>query len=121
MKIIKLRSEFDELKFLELFWVEPTISKPNDGYWCYEVTDELGVKLKFSIDLVQESVQIDVRVSDTPIVIFSFELVQFIEVIDESQGIFSFSVSPEVTNFATKVQVELRPKIKISGATLRTI
>jgi hypothetical protein len=120
MKTINLRTDFDELTFLELFYAEPTISKPEDGYWCYEVTDEWGVTLKFGVDTIQQSVQLDVKISGISIVNFSFELVEFIEIFDLSKGQFSFSVSPKDANLDTKVKVELRPKIKIHGATLRT-
>jgi len=120
MKRVKLKTELDELTLLELFWVEPTISQPKDGYACYEVTDEQGVKLKFGVDIIQESVQIDLKLSDIPIVSFSYEQVEYLDIIDESQGKFAFSFSPKEVNFDSNVQVQLRPKIKISGATLLT-
>lgn len=42
MKRVKLSTELDELTLLKLFWVEPKIFQPQDGYACYEVTDKLG-------------------------------------------------------------------------------
>ena len=120
MKRVKLSTELDELTLLELFWVEPKISQPQDGYACYEVTDERGIVLKFGVDIIQESVQLDLSVSNIPIVSFSYEQVEYLDIIDESQGKFAFSFSPKQVNFESQVQVQLRPKIVILGSTLKT-
>jgi hypothetical protein len=118
MKRINLRKDLDQLSLLELFWVEPSILKPKEGYSCYEVIDESGVGLKFGVDTIQESVQLEVKVSDINIVTLSFELVEFLDIIDEEKGQFQFLVSPSAEHTDTKVEVQLRPKIKILGATL---
>jgi len=118
MKRINLRKDLDQLSLLQLFWVEPIISKPQEGYCCYEVIDESGVGLKFGVDTIQESVQLEVKVSNINVVKLSFELVEFIDIIDEEKGEFQFLVSPSAEHSNTKIEVQLRPKIKILGATL---
>jgi hypothetical protein len=112
---MKLREKFDELTMLGLFYTEPKIANPADGYWCYEVTDELDTTLQFCIDVIQQSVQIDRKVSRLSIVTFTFELVEAIEIIDANKGKFAFAVAPNSKELQTKVQVELRPHIKVEG------
>jgi len=116
---MKLREKFDELAMLELFSTEPKIANPADGYWCYEVTDESGTTLRFGMDVIQQSVQIDLKRSSISILTFSFELVEAIEIIDTAKGKFSFTVAPEIQEIKTKVEVELRPSIRIQGYTLK--
>lgn len=112
---MKLREKFDELVLLELFCTEPKMSNPADGYWCYEVTDSSGTSLRFGMDIIQESVQIDLKLSSLSIVTLSFELVEAIEIIDAAMGKFAFVVAPKSQDVETRVQVELRPQIKIQG------
>lgn len=115
---MKLREKFDELALLELFCSEPKMSNPADGYWCYEVTDESGISLRFGMDVIQESVQINLKSSSLSIVNLTFELVEAIEIIDVAMGKFAFTVAPKSQDVETRVQVELRPQIRIQGYTL---
>jgi len=118
MTKLQLQGGFDELEFMELFCAEPQISHPQDGYWCYEATDELGVTMKLGIDIIQESVQIELKIAGSSIGIFSFELVEFMVITDYINGKFYFPVAPNNEEMKTTVQVELRPKIKVDCATL---
>jgi hypothetical protein len=47
----------DEVELLEFFGVDPVARTPEDGYWCYEVSDARGVTLRFSFHLFERSVQ----------------------------------------------------------------
>ena len=116
---MKLRQKFDELAMLELFYSEPVIAIPTDGYWCYEVTDASGIKLRFGMDVIQESVQINLKISNVSIFNFTFEMVENIEIIDIEKGKFTFEVASKNQEVKTRVQVELRPYIRIDGASLR--
>lgn len=42
---------------LEFFGAEPFERIVDDGYWCYEISDERGVSLRFSFNLYERSVQ----------------------------------------------------------------
>lgn len=116
MTKVQLQGGFDELELMELFGAEPQTSCPQDGYWCYEAIDELGVTLKFGIDIIQESVQIELKIAGSLLGIFSFELVEFIVITDYINGNFYFLVGPNNEEIKTTVQVELRPKIKVDCA-----
>ena len=118
MAKINLQGGFDELAFLEFFCDEPKNSQPSDGYWCYEVTDPLGVTLKFGINIIQESVQIELKIADATVGIMCFELVQFIDITDYINGKLEFLVAPTNEEFKTLVQVELRPRIQVDCSTL---
>ena len=117
---MKLREKFDELAMLELFWTEPKIANPADGYWCYEITDSSGIILRFGMDVIQQSVQIDLKNSNFSILTFTFERVEGIEILDKEKGKFYFAVAPEIQDIKSKIEVELRPLIRIQGYTLKT-
>jgi hypothetical protein len=86
------------------------------------LSDESGTTLRFGMDVIQQSVQIDLKNSGFSILTFTLERVEAIEVIDIEKGKFSFAVASEVEvqEIKTKVEVELRPSIKIQGYTLKT-
>ncbi|RKH48106.1 hypothetical protein D7Y23_20750 [Corallococcus sp. AB050B] len=63
----------DELELLEFFWAEPVERSVDDGYWCYEVTDRRGVRLRFSFNLFERSVQTALQVMDSPLMTVSHE------------------------------------------------
>lgn len=46
-----------ESELVEFFGAEPTERSVKDGFWAFAVTDERGVKLRFSFDLYERSVQ----------------------------------------------------------------
>lgn len=47
----------DKINLLDYFAKEPVECDVENGYWCYEVTDEYGVSLRFSFDVFERSVQ----------------------------------------------------------------
>jgi hypothetical protein len=72
------------------------------------------------MDVIQQWVQIDLKISSLSIVTFTFELVEAIEISDATKGKFAFAVAPNSKDLQTKVQIELRPHIKVEGYTLKT-
>ena len=55
-----MQSQFqvlDEAELTDFFSVGPLDRTVEDGYWCYEVSDERGVKLRFSFNIYEMSVQ----------------------------------------------------------------
>ncbi|MGL5065205.1 MAG: hypothetical protein ACRC62_34985 [Microcoleus sp.] len=116
---MKLRNKLDEQILLELFWSQPAIANYDDGYWCYEVKDEKENILRFGMNVIEESVQVDLKNANFTQVSFSFELVDSIEIINFDSGKFGFTVAPEVSQTKTRIEIELRPYIKINGYTLR--
>lgn len=62
-----------EVELLEFFGAEAVERSVEDGYWCYEVVDDRGVRLRFSFDIQQGSVQTKLQVADSPLVTVSHE------------------------------------------------
>ncbi|NNB89276.1 hypothetical protein [Corallococcus exiguus] len=58
----------DELELLEFFSAEPVERSVEDGCWCYEVSDRRGVRLRFSFNLFERSVQTALQVMDSPLI-----------------------------------------------------
>lgn len=119
MKTIELKKSFDELDFLEFFLVEPKVSYPEDGYWCYEVSDRFGSILKFGIDIIQSSVQIEIKKSDITIALLSFEAIETIEMDDSGKNL-TFCLPTEQSHIKTQIKIETVPQIKVSGYSLKT-
>lgn len=63
----------DEVELLEFFGVEPVARKPENGYWCYEVSDVRGVTLRFSFHLFERSVRTVLSLGGTQIATVSHE------------------------------------------------
>ncbi|RKG74378.1 hypothetical protein D7W82_38085 [Corallococcus sp. CA049B] len=63
----------DELELLEFFCADPVERSVEDGYWCYEVTDRRGVRLRLSFNLFERSVQTALQVMDSPLITVSHE------------------------------------------------
>lgn len=62
-----------QLELLEFFGVVPVEESPEDGYWCWEVEDVSGVRLRFSLNELQKSVQTVVTVGERTVVLVSHE------------------------------------------------
>lgn len=58
----------DEVELLEFFGAEPVERSVDDGYWCYEVVDARNVKLRFSFNIFEQSVQTTLQVADSPLI-----------------------------------------------------
>ncbi|PSF37972.1 hypothetical protein C7H19_08345 [Aphanothece hegewaldii CCALA 016] len=117
MKML-LREQFDQQTLLELFWTEPIKSIPEDGYCCYEAKDSTGTRLLFGIDTINKSIQIELKNLEHHFLSLTYELVDFLEIIDLKQGKFTITVAPKIAEIHTQIQIELRPYIKIKGYTL---
>jgi hypothetical protein len=63
----------DKTELLEFFGAEPVESDPADGFWVYELTDAGGVTLRFSFDVLERSVQTEIRLGDRVIAKVSYE------------------------------------------------
>ncbi|EGJ32677.1 MULTISPECIES: hypothetical protein [Moorena] len=118
METIKLQSDWDSLALIELFCTEPQTVRAQDGYWCYEVTDTSDTTLKFGVNTITESIQIELKLAGESKAILSFELIESIEIIDYHQGKFSFIVPRDNQAIKTVINIELRPKIQVHCSTL---
>lgn len=63
----------DEVELLEFFGAKPIERSVEDGYWCYETIDSRGVRLRFSLNLFERSVQTELSVAGKPVAIVSHE------------------------------------------------
>jgi hypothetical protein len=56
----------DEMELVAFFGTDPVERVVEDGYWCYEVSDNRGVTLRFSFDLFEQSVQTAISIDGAP-------------------------------------------------------
>ena len=47
----------DVVEIDEFFGTEPVEQSAEDGYWCYEFTDQWGIQIRFSFNIYERSVQ----------------------------------------------------------------
>jgi hypothetical protein len=56
----------DEFTLLEFFGTAPLERRVADGYWCYEITDTRGSRLRFSFHRTERSVETVLQVEGVP-------------------------------------------------------
>ncbi|MCI0574331.1 MAG: hypothetical protein L0Y66_26670 [Myxococcaceae bacterium] len=105
----------DELDLIEFFGVDPVERAPEDGYWCFEVSDERGIKLRFSFNIFERSVQTELSVMDAVINTVSHELADRLHVNGaELRATFTSADS------RTLLAVTVTPAIQVRWSTLRS-
>lgn len=63
----------NERELVEFFGAEPLDRSVDDGYWCYEVVDGRGVRLRFSFNIFEQSVQTALQVADSSVAVVAHE------------------------------------------------
>lgn len=74
----------DEVELLDFFGAEPVERSVDDGYWCYEIVDTRNVRLRFSFNIFEESVQTTLQVADSPLITVVHEGARAMRVKDQS-------------------------------------
>ena len=72
--------EIDE--FTVFFGTDPLAVAMEDGYCCYEVTDERGFTLRFSFNLFEQSVQTQLSFANHIIASVSHEFANSIQIVE---------------------------------------
>jgi len=104
-----------EAELVEFFGREPVERSVEDGFWSFAVTDKRGVKLRFSFNLHERSVQTMLSVGEAVIETVSHELAARLQ-IKGTQLQTTFNGS----DTKTLLVVEITPSIKIAWSTLQT-
>lgn len=104
----------NEADLTDFFGAGPMDRSVDDGYWCYEITDESGVLLRFSFNLYERSVQTVLNVAGMAIATVSHESAERL-VIRDSVLRCEFSGSASRTTLIVKLQ----QRISVTWTTLR--
>lgn len=105
----------DEIELLQFFGVEPAERSVEDGYWCYEVADERGVRLRLSFNMLERSVQTALSLGSTPLAMVSHEGAVRLHV--DAATLRCEFISRE---WMTALALVVRPTIELEWSTLRT-
>ncbi len=105
----------DELELLEFFGADPVERSVENGYWCYVVTDERDVTLRFSFNIRERSVQTVVSLAGANIASVSHEAADRMVVRD---GKLRCEFSSEASK--TALSVETGRSLSVVWSTLRT-
>jgi hypothetical protein len=104
-----------ESELVEFFGAEPTERSVKDGFWAFVVTDERGVKLRFSIDLFERSAQTMLSVREVVVEIVSHELAERLFI--KGTQLHATFIGNDTK---TLLVVEVAPLIKVTWSTLQT-
>lgn len=104
----------DEADLIGFFGAEPIQRIPEDGFWCYEVRDQRGLKLRFSFNLFERSVQTQLSVGEVVADTVSHELASGLQ-LHRAELHATFDSSDTKTTLV----VRLVPSISIKWSTLR--
>ncbi len=74
----------DEMELVEFFGTGPVERVVEDGYWCYELSDNRGVTLRFSFDLFERSVQTAISMNGAPLATVAHEGAQVMAISDQA-------------------------------------
>ncbi|RLC00289.1 MAG: hypothetical protein DRI57_32490 [Deltaproteobacteria bacterium] len=107
----------DEYLMFEIFEQDPSDASPDDGFWCYEVTDESGITLRFSYSLFDRSVQTTLLINGREIQTVCQEgAISLTPVLEHGnrglRGKFQFGAE------ASTLDVQLAPEIKVNWSAL---
>lgn len=105
----------EEIELMEFFGVEPVARRPEDGYWCYEVSDARGVTLRFSFHLFERSVQTVLSVDGAQIGTISHEGADRMLILERKLRC-EFSSAGEKTTLT----IETGPSLAIGWSSLQT-
>ncbi|MEQ1737161.1 MAG: hypothetical protein ABL886_12255 [Rhodoglobus sp.] len=106
----------DEVELFEFFGADPVERSVDDGYWCYEVVDARNIRLRFSFNLFEQSVQTTLQAAGTPLVTVVHEGAQTMWVSEQTLTCrFSYAGAQ-----ATLV-LRLVDSIKLEWSSLRTV
>jgi hypothetical protein len=103
-----------ELDLIAFFGAEPVVRAPEDGYWCFELVDERGVKLRFSFNSFERSVQTEVSLGSIAIDTVSHELANRLR-LDVSALEATFGTGTA----RTTLRLTVTPVIELKWSTLR--
>ena len=105
----------DESELVEFFGAEPIEKAVEDGYWCYEVSSTPDVLMRFSFNLYERSVQVELRTRNNVIATISHERATNI-CIDDKMLTCAF----EGTNDTSKLTVNSEQAFRVNWSTLQT-
>lgn len=107
----------DERIMFEIFEREPSEASPDEGFWCYEVTDYNGITLRFSFSLFERSVQTTILINGREIQTVCQEGAVSLTPVSERgnrglRGKFQFGAE------TSTLEVRLIPEIKVNWSAL---
>jgi hypothetical protein len=104
----------DEVELLAFFGAEPTDRSIDDGYWCYEVTDQRGITLRLSFNIFEQSIQTTMSLGQTPVATVSHESALRMVIRDDRLQCEFSSADSRAT-----LTVENGPNLSVVWSTLR--
>lgn len=104
----------DDLELLEFFESDPIESEPSDGFWCYEFSDESGVKIRLSCNALAKSVQTVLLIAERELETVVHEGAEEMKI---ENGVLRCAFSLDQLS---QLELKVRPSISVLWSSLRT-
>jgi hypothetical protein len=108
----------DELSLLEFFESEPITRISEDGYFCYQASDHLGITLFFSFNIFETSVQVRLVFNGEDIALFSSERAKKITLENDKSGHY-LTCEFDLKDSLSKLELRLKPFISVRYFSIR--
>lgn len=107
----------DELSLLDFFEAEPLECDSQDGYWCYEITDDSGTALKTSFNIIEGSFQVILHINAREIIRISQEGAVQLKILEDLSGKI-LRCEFDYVNANSRVDIKVKPLIDVKWSTL---
>ncbi len=105
----------EKIDLIEFFGAVP--QEDGDGYWCYEVIDPQGIKLLFSWNEIERSIQASLEISNQMFYSICSELALSIEIKKDKTGSYIECVF-NYENAKLTIIISTTPFISIKSSSL---
>jgi len=106
----------DEMEFLSVFGVEPLVSQPEDGFWCYLLSDENQRKIRLSFDMPGCSIQTTLIIDGLEISTVSSEGAEYLSIEDDEKTIRG---KCQNDSDVTELLIKFEPHLQVTWSNLR--
>ncbi len=108
----------NKLTLTEFFDVEPLEFTPDDGYWCYEITDQLKVRARVSCSIFERSLQVVLSCNEREIMTVSQEGAVKLSTFETNSGL-TLHCEFVYADAHSAVSIQVKPEIKVNWSTLK--
>lgn len=107
----------DELELLDFFETTPLERTPEEGFYCYQVSDNRGITLVISFSGIEGSFQIRLKNAEEEVALFSQEGAKRLVLRRDASGKYLYCEF-ELGLVKTSAEVRVLPKISVKWNTL---
>ena len=109
----------EQSELTEILGCEPIEARPEDGYWCYQVSDGRGVSIRLSFDAFERSVQTVISEGGREVAVVSQEGATEMASLAAAQG-GGITCEFQWQGARSTMRLQVSPRLLLRWSTLRT-